>query len=307
MSANKFIEKCFNNVKKKIKYIIYSIKYFFMKKRKFNIIDNDDTIKKIVDEGYSICRYGDGEFQWILGEKLNSFQDNSVKMAEELRKIFEEYDTNDKILIGINNTLNTLNGLTFDAKFCWKEFVVKFGKSVYKILPDMQYCDTGLTRPYMDFKNKNKEIMKKKFENLKKIWDSRNVVIVEGEFTKLGIDNDLFDNCESIKRIICPAKNAYFKYDEILASIMQHALKSDLILLSLGPTATILAYNLAKMGYQSIDTGHVDIEYMWFKKNCYRKEAIAGKYVNEVEQKEPGISISDEVSAYEKQIIAKIL
>ena len=52
-------------------------------------------------------------------------------------------------------------------------------------------------------------------------------------------------------------------------------------LIALGPTATILAYDLHKLGYQSIDIGHVDIEDEWFLRNCTNVTPIENKYVNE--------------------------
>ena len=40
-------------------------------------------------------------------------------------------------------------------------------------------------------------------------------MIVEGKKTKLGMGNDLFNNAKDIKRIICPAQNAYEKLNEM--------------------------------------------------------------------------------------------
>jgi hypothetical protein len=56
-----------------------------------------------------------------------------------------------------------------------------------------------------------------------------------------------------------------------------------LVLVALGPTATILAYDLALKGYQCIDIGHLDIEYEWFinKIDIDKKTPVKGKYVNE--------------------------
>lgn len=132
--------------------------------------------------------------------------------------------------------------------------------------------------------------------------------MVEGEFTRLGIGNDLFDNCNTIKRIICPAQNAFSKYDEIYNSIKNES-KEKLFLIALGPTATILAYELSKEGYQCIDIGHIDIEYMWFKKGCKNKEKIMGKYVNEVNQEISNFCYMDDIyeNEYIKQIIKRLI
>ena len=80
-------------------------------------------------------------------------------------------------------------------------------------------------------------------------------------------------------------------------------------LLALGPTATALAYDLYKSGYQAIDIGHVDIEYEWFLKKASKKMKIKGKYIGEgVSTKEERLNIGDIVDEkYESQIIAKII
>ena len=68
----------------------------------------------------------------------------------------------------------------------------------------------------------------------------------------MGIGNDLFDNASSIKRILGPNTEAFHYYDKIIQAVNQFP-KSTLILLALGPTATIMAYDLARQGYQAID------------------------------------------------------
>ena len=117
------------------------------------------------------------------------------------------------------------------------------------------------------------------FNNLKRIWDKRKVVIVEGEKTKLGMGNNLFDNTISIQRIICPAQNAYEKIDRIMEAIRKYVHKDELILAALGPTATILVARACQMGFQAIDIGHIDIEYMWFLSGTLLRKSIEGKYM----------------------------
>ena len=81
------------------------------------------------------------------------------------------------------------------------------------------------------------------------------VYLVEGEYTRSGIGNDLYKNAASVYRIICPATDAYEKYNEILqtaCSLIPH--RDDVVVLCLlGPTATVLAYDLHKAGYWALD------------------------------------------------------
>ena len=52
-------------------------------------------------------------------------------------------------------------------------------------------------------------------------------------------------------------------------------------ILALGATATILARDLTKLGYQALDLGHLDVQYEYSLRNTQEKIAITGKYVNE--------------------------
>lgn len=75
-------------------------------------------------------------------------------------------------------------------------------------------------------------------------------------------------------------------------------------MLAIGPTATVLAYDLYKLGYQAIDIGHIDIEYEWFLMKAENKVVVKNKYVAEVPK---GDKVGNENSKeYLKQIICKI-
>ena len=78
-----------------------------------------------------------------------------------------------------------------------------------------------------------------------------------------------------------------------------------MILIALGPTATVLAYDLCKEGYQAIDIGHIDIEYEWLLRKATSKIKIKNKYVNEAiggREVEEGID-----EKFTSQIIANII
>ena len=166
----------------------------------------------------------------------------------------------------------------------------------------MHYYDACITRPYI--RNKDKKHSEQLFEGLKGIWYQRDVVIVEGVYSRLGVGNDLFRDVKTLRRIICPPKDAYDKYDEILNASMEIE-KDCLFLLSLGPTATVLAYDLHEAGYQTIDLGHIDLEYEWYLRGTTERVPLDNKSVNELEVQGDLESNLDE--EYEKQIINKIV
>lgn len=240
--------------------------------------DDKETIEKIVNEGNSLSRFGDGEFMWMSGEGHASFQDYSKELGIALIKAFQS--KNEKLLVGIPYGIFHSEKCNLYAKMHWKIIKSSFFSRLIEYADlNRTYCNASITRPYIDYHDM--EYSKDCFDNLKKIWNNRDIVIVEGEKTKLGLGNDLFNNAKSIKRIICPAENAFEKRSIISQSIKKHVSKNYLILAALGPTASILAAELVEEEYQIVDIGHIDVEYMWFLNQSILREPIEGKYVNE--------------------------
>ena len=202
--------------------------------------------------------------------------------------------------------MGIIDDLNLRAREFWKSFLENNRAEIAKILYDgsmkgYRFGDTQMTRPYMDYSKSADPA--KVYSELKKIWDNRSVLIVEGYATRMGVGNDLFDNARSINRIICPAENAYGSYDRIKAAVTAHC-SEELVLLALGPTATVLAADLSDEGLWAIDVGHLDVEYEWYKNGVKEKTAIKGKYVNEVSDGRAIEDCSDET--YLGQIIARV-
>lgn len=269
----------------------------------FKIASPDETIDKLINDKCSISRFGDGEFDMICGVGMK-YQKYNKELAKRLKQVL---DSNEKgLLIGINNVIDLEYSEKYNdfANNFWKGWLHDNKFKLLKLLSkNKQYYSSNITRFYIDYKDKS--WVGDYVKSLKRIWDNQNVVIIEGEYSRLGVGNDLFDNMKSIQRIICPSENAFEIYDKILNEILKID-KNKMIMLALGPTATVLAYDLFKAGYRAIDIGHVDIEYEWFLRKATEKIKIETKYVTEVKNGENDIQdIKDE--KYEKEIIARIM
>lgn len=270
---------------------------------KVSFFDDNTTIDKIITENMSLARFGDGEIMWMCGEDLDSFQKKSEKFVEDLKRSFQ--CNNPNVLIGIPYGIFNSVGCNMYAKMYWAIIKVDFLEKLKAVVNyNKTYCNASITRPYIDYKKR--AFSEQAFKNIKRIWNNRNIVIVEGEKTKLGLGNDLFDNVLSIKRILCPATDAYEKIEEIKCSIRENVDKGTMILGALGPTASILATQLAEEGYQFIDIGHIDVEYMWFLKKAILRVPIEGKYVNESGRKKCS-SFYDNDKQYTESIIDRII
>ena len=95
----------------------------------------------------------------------------------------------------------------------------------------------------------------------RKIWEGRKVVFITSKNGRFDNDKRFFDNIKETNFIDIPPVDAFDKYEEILKEAKKYP-KDYLFLIAAGPTATVLAYDLHKSGYQAIDIGHLP--------NCYQ-------------------------------------
>ena len=241
-----------------------------------NIMTLDETIQKIIDEKVSIARYGDGEFKLTQGKDI-SFQDGNEEIKERLKTILKVNDS--KFLICLPDIFESLNAYTDEPRNYWRLHVATFRSKWNKLINfSTIYGNAFVSRCYYQYKDKSKcELY---FKSLQKIWENREIIIVEGKKSRLGIGNDLFDNTSKVNRILVPEVNAFDSYTQILSNVLKQD-KEKLILLAIGPTATVLAYDLYLAGYQVLDIGHIDVEYEWFLRKAERKIPLENKFVCE--------------------------
>ena len=184
------------------------------------------------------------------------------------------------LLISIPSTFVSLENEKISSRFFWKQFLNKYSERLNNLLrKDYVYGNAGVTRFYIG--QTNKKLSFKISQKLKQIWDNKEILIIEGKYSRLGVGNDLFENAVSIERILCPVVNAFDHYEKILELSMLYG-KNKLIIIALGPTATVLAHDLANKGFWALDLGHVDVEYEWMKSNTFDRIQIKGKYVSEM-------------------------
>lgn len=260
----------------------------------------NETLDMLLQNRCSFARFGDGEFAVINLSRIH-FQNVSQTLSQKLKEVLKS-DING-FLIGLPDTFGSLKAYKPDVAEFWRKWMSKKRENVYSYLDlNRVYYNAFFSRVYMPYNKTNEHYISCKdyFYKLKQLWDNRNVVICEGEGTRFGLFNDLLKNSKSISRIICPARNAFDKYDDIIDSF--HNIPKDrLVLAALGPTATVLAWDLHRKGYQAIDTGHLDLEYEWFLNKDIDGRLIEFKYVDGSKK---GRKIHKIVNSdYEKQII----
>lgn len=269
-------KETFKNI---LKVLYCAVVYPFAKRKmKYSIMDSNETIDYIISNQMSISRYGDGEY-YIINGKVSNFQKNDDLLKVRLVEVLTTPIPNH--LVCLPYSFISLGKYRSSTRKIWKNFISINYKTVNSTTPISRvYGDSLFTRFYMILDDKSKSL--EQIAKIKKIWDGKKVCIVEGCFTKFGVDNDLLDNCQIISRILCPPVDAFSIYDDILSTVIENNDTETMILCALGMTATVLAYDLTKKGYRTIDIGHLDIEYIWAKSKASEKCPVAGKSVNEV-------------------------
>ncbi len=242
------------------------------------IMDVERTIQILYNEKKCLARFGDNEFELMFGRLRTNYQDTNTKLADRLKEVLNSHE--DNLLIAIADNYGSLAKYTDEAARDIRMYMTKEVRENHIQLLDLnrQYYDAYLSRAYLMYRDKTN--VKNKFDNIKKIWDNKNVLIVEGRYTRFGVGNDLLENAKDVKRIIVPDKNAFEKYDEIIKAVRFYG-KNKLILSIIGPTATVLSYDLAREGYWIIDIGQLDTEYEWFIRGVDKRCSLKYKNVSE--------------------------
>lgn len=262
----------------------------------------EELLERILKDRCSLSRFGDGELEIMQGRERPWFQMPDQRLAERLKEVFHSED--ERIMIALADNFGNLDRYTEEAADGIREYLENGIREDLMSIIDVNriYYDTYVTRPYMIYREKDYAVHI--FELFKRIWEKRNILFVEGKNAFTGVRNDLFEGAASIRRILAPSKNAFLSYEQILDKVKENVSDDTLVLISLGPTATVLAYDLAMDGIQALDIGQLDNEYEWYLRGVFERVSIPGKCVAEISGCHEMPVIEDK--EYRKQIIAKV-
>jgi len=148
-----------------------------LKKRTLNklnlkIMSKEDTLDEIIYHNKSIARFGDYEYEIILGRDV-SYQKYNRILSDKLKMVLKSKEKN--LLIGLNDALNKKFINKYykkKARKFWGKYVKKNEKALIKLHDrNKQYYSSGISRFYIEYKDKSKtNIYVKK---LKKVWEKK--------------------------------------------------------------------------------------------------------------------------------------
>lgn len=223
----------------------------------------EETFSMLIESNCSFCRFGDGEFENIM-ELPVPF--SNVRLKDISKRLIEILNSeNPKICVGLPLRMyQNKNNMPKYERIFWRSPYIR---NFYRIIGqychlDRYYYAAEVTLPFC-YEDVNLDLF---FANARKIWNNKDITLIAGKGIFKGFTSDIFDNAHSVEYLDAPAKNAFGEYE----SILKKALKIDknrLVIIILGQTATVLAYDLALAGYRALDLGHIAKSYDWYNKN----------------------------------------
>lgn len=275
-------------MKRKIKDILAAVVYFLYERgvlqNRIQVHTVDETIDELLHTEKSMVRFGDGEIVMIGGGSL-MLQKANPEIAEGLAEILRY--TEDDLIVTIPGIFETLSDHRKASRQFWKDHLL-FCRKIYEKYcnPDRIYYSTFVSRCYYYLEDRSG--VGRQFAKIRKIWENRDIVIVEGEKTHNGVGNDLFDTARSIERIICPPSDAYGAIPAIIDACADYE-KDRLFVLSVGVAAKFLTVELFRRGYRVLDIGNMDLEYEWYVRRADGKISLEKhELTSEKENREAG-------------------
>lgn len=268
------LESTHSNINLMLDNVVYELPNHLEAITKPKICDLEKTINALIYSKSSLCRFGDGELAIINGESI-PFQVYDQMLASRLKEIL--LSQNNNIFIGINYFYFYAN-LTYIHDFV-KNFLRTNGVFLRKkllpfLLSEKQYYSTEITCAYLTYREYNFDCYYKK---LRLVWDKKDVTIICGDRILQNINFNIFENANNIEYKFEKTVNAFSDYDQILARALEID-KDRLVICILGPTAKVLAYDLAIQGYRALDMGHIIKDYDAYKKEMIRTKESIGTF-----------------------------
>ncbi len=215
---------------------------------KIKVLSEWRTLERVLN-GCSLSRYGDGEIKHMDG-KRNVSQIYHSDLSRALNDVFDSRIRNHLVAIP-----NVYNNRSFESGVQEKyvdSMRRRFGK---RADPKRTYGSSYVTRAdlcaYLDWPSY--------WAVVSELWMDRDVVLVRGN-PKRANPVGMMDNARDLMEIEIPNRNAWSCYREILRECLRMS-SFCRYLICAGPTATVLAYDLAVRGRHAVDIGHLGLFY----------------------------------------------
>ena len=217
----------------------------------FHYLDYAQTLDEIITNNKSIVRFGDEVFDMLQGIGLyygNWRQQYDLSLAQKLQEVLASREPN--LLVCFNPELILKDKNWFKNEGIPEQY--HFWTNSKMFLKDYYHKDIMYGSALCFTPRYNTKI---DYDKLKKYFLKKNIVIITSKIGR-------FENIRLGKTtsfIEAPESDAWQEYENIkkaLLTMVEMFKKSDtLIMVSMGPAAKILVFEMTKLGYTAWDTG----------------------------------------------------
>lgn len=214
-----------------------------------NVLNEWKTLYRVLN-GCSLSRYGDGEVKHMEG-KRNVSQVFSSSLQRNIIRVFQ--NPSPKLLIGIPNVYGNRAFLESNPGY-----IDSMRRRFLKwINPKHEYGSSYISRGelcgYLSWVSY--------WSVIGELWRDRDVIVVCGN-QKRANPLGMMDQARNLEYIMVPSSSAWSEYGSILSECKRHPSgSSSVYLLCVGPTASVLASDLADTGRWAVDIGHLGLFY----------------------------------------------
>lgn len=214
-----------------------------------HVLDPQETLRRVREERLSLARFGDGELLLALNAEVGlAFQRGSPELQADLQSILNGDGWGDLPL------LRCIPGI---AASYYRPYWAKYWLLAKPML-DLAgtYGDPAVSREPMF--RPDAEAARQAWRG---VWDGRDVCYIVGRKSRFEPLGAFFDCVASQRTIYSLPTNAYADIPRIIEEVVASVPRHTLILLALGPAATVLAAKLTRLGYWALDIGHLTNAY----------------------------------------------
>lgn len=201
------------------------------------ILDEEATLELCFSK--SITRFGDGEWRCAIGGGCTS-QRPDARLALELQHILAKPRA---CVVALPNALGRTPKRESWEKYTQEKFI--------RYARQPEYGSSFITRPdnapWID--------TPEYWAKVRQLWWRRNICLVVGD--KKSITSEMIQATGAsgeVREVHGPRQHAYAEIERLEDEV---GITSELVILCLGTTATVLAYRLAQKGMHALDLGHI--------------------------------------------------
>lgn len=203
------------------------------------VVGEEATLEAVL-AGKSIARFGDGEFNHVRGGK-NVSQEADPRLAEEIARVLVE--PSKRLIVGIP-TIDDRNPKCAN----WRKYAPGYAAHLNS---KMVYYSSFISRPDNAPWINNAEF----FNKIESLWRDQYVTLVGNGVRSLKKEFLHETGAKDVFFVQCSYRDSYAQIDELEEQVVAQG--AERVLLCCGPTATVLAWRLARRGFHACDLGHV--------------------------------------------------